>query len=65
MHLYEIRIEKNLGTTAQKSLKTIQIDENLGTIKPALKSFQKTFKTGLSDIITHQANKYKRTVNKL
>lgn len=46
MHLYEIRIEKNLGTTAQKSLKTIQIDENLGTIKPALKSFQKTFKTG-------------------
>lgn len=46
MHLYEIRIEKNLGTTEQKSLKTIQIDENLGTIKPALKSFQKPFKTG-------------------
>lgn len=65
MHLYEIRIEKNLGTTEQKSLKTIQIDENLGTIRPALKPFQKTFKTGLSDIITYQAKKYKRTVNKL
>lgn len=46
MHLYEVRIEKNLGITAQKSLKIIQIDENLGTIKPALKSFQKPFKTG-------------------
>lgn len=65
MHLYEIRTEKNLGTTEQKSLKTIQIDENLGTIKPALKPFQKTFKTGLSDIISYQVKKYKRTVNKL
>lgn len=54
MHLYEIRIEKNLGTTEQKSLKTTQIGENLGTIKPALKSFQKPFKTGYN---SHSATK--------